>query len=527
MGTGQRLLRLPGSEGLLWALTTLRTSGFVERSSLPSCGSSPPVAGRAETGLKLAVRLLLMVVTLGGGVLAGWAVLAAPAASDAERTGGDTTVFVTGRNAFSMPAANASDAERAHFAIGNSFFRRNWVVAPASTGARDGLGPHFNARSCGGCHVQDGRGEPPQFSQQAKAPGAVALILRLSVQGTVPGETRPDPVYGEQLRTQAIPGVRPEGKLRVTWRTVPGRYDDGEPFALKRPQYGIEEWGYGPPGDGLLLSPRLAPQLAGVGLLEAIPEDEIVANMRTQAQTGSAIKGRTNRVWDAQGQRQMLGRFGWKANVASLAHQTAAAFVNDMGITSALFPSETCKAAQSDCRAAPSGGRVAGAPEIDAETFADVVRYQALLAPAAQRVSGNREQLRRGAILFRQAQCAACHRPSYVTATPPFPDLSTPAVTAQRIWPYTDLLLHDMGPALGDGRPDGMATGRDWKTPALWGLGLLKAVNGHTRLMHDGRADGIAEAILWHGGEGASASARFKKMSKSDRLALIQFVESL
>lgn len=470
------------------------------------------------------MRLLLIGVSLGGGVLAGWA---APPASDAEKTGGDTTVFVTGRNAFSMPAANANDAERAVFAIGNSFFRRNWVVAPASTGARDGLGPHFNARSCGGCHVQDGRGEPPPFSQHAKEPGSVALILRLSVRGKVSGETRPDAVYGEQLRTQAIPGVRPEGRLRIAWTTVRGRYDDGEPFVLKRPRYSTDDWGYGPPSGDLLLSPRLAPQLAGVGLLEAIPEEEILANVRAQAETEGAVKGRINRVWDVQGRRLMLGRFGWKANVASLAHQTAAAFVSDMGITSALFPNETCTAAQSDCRAAPSGGRVTGAPEIDAEAFADVVRYQALLAPAAQRVAGNRERLMRGASLFRRAQCAACHRPSYFTGAPPFPALSTPAVTAQRIWPYTDLLLHDMGSALEDGRPDGMATGRDWKTPALWGLGLLKAVNGHTRLMHDGRADGVAEAILWHDGEGASASAQFKKMSKGDRLALIHFVESL
>lgn len=468
--------------------------------------------------------LLLLFGSLGGGVLAGRADLAD---WDSEKSGGDTTVFVTGRNAFSMPAANATDAERAAFAIGNSFFRRTWVAAPSSTGARDGLGPHFNARSCGGCHVQDGRGLPPSFDHQANEPGSVSLILRLSVPGDRPGQTRPDPVYGEQLRTQAIPGVRPEGVLRVTWHAVHGRFEDGEPFVLKRPEYSIDDWGYGPPSAGLLVSPRLAPQLAGVGLLEAIPDEEILTNATAQAKAGGPIRGRSNRVWDAQGQREMLGRFGWKANVATLAHQTAAAFVNDMGITSALFPNETCKASQTDCREAPSGGRIAGAPEIDAETFVEVVRYQALLAPAAQRVSSDKEQLRRGAILFEQATCATCHRPSYLTAGPPFPALSTPAVTGQRIWPYTDLLLHDMGPALADGRPDGLATGRDWKTPALWGLGLLKAVNGHTRLMHDGRADGVAEAILWHDGEGAGASAQFRKMSKAERLALIKFVESL
>ena len=440
---------------------------------------------------------------------------------DDAKTGGDTTVFVTGRNAFSMPAANASEAERERFAVGNSFFRRNWVAAPASTGARDGLGPHFSARSCGGCHVQDGRGEPPAFAARRGAAPSVALLLRLSLPGG------PDPVYGEQLSSQALPGVRPEGRLRLRWTRLPDRYADGTPYVLKRPDYAVEDWGYGPPGAGLMLSPRLAPQLAGVGLLEAIPEAEILANAAAQVQTGGPIRGQVNRVWDVQAGAEMLGRFGWKANVASLAHQTAAAFRADMGITSALFPAETCTQTQQDCLAAPHGGRTPGAPELDAETFVDVVRYQALLAPAARRLDGDRQELRRGQVLFEQAQCAQCHRPSYRTGAPPFPALSSPAVQGQRIWPYTDLLLHDMGEALADGPPDGRANGRKWKTPPLWGLGLLRAVNGHTRLLHDGRADGVAEAVLWHGGEAEAARERFRQMNAAERRALQRFVESL
>ena len=473
--------------------------------------------------------LPMIAVAIGGTALVGMASLAGEADED-ERTGGDMTVFITGRNAFSMPAANASEAERERFAVGNSFFRRNWVAAPASAGARDGLGPHFNARSCGGCHVQDGRGEPPPFgaTRRSNAPSSVALLLRLSIPGEQPGSGhRPDPVYGEQLRPQAVPGVRPEGRLSVRWTRLPGRYTDGTPYVLKRPAYTIEDWGYGPPGAGLMLSPRLAPQLAGVGLLEAIPEAEILANVSAQELAGGPIRGQANRVWDAQGGREMLGRFGWKANIASLSHQTAAAFRADIGITSALFPTETCTSAQRDCLATPRGGRTRAEPEIDTETFTDVVRYQALLAPAARRLDGDRQELRRGQVLFQQAQCAQCHRPSYLTGTPPFPALSSPAVQGQRIWPYTDLLLHDMGEDLADGRPDGQASGRQWKTPPLWGIGLLPSVNGHMRLLHDGRADGVAEAILWHGGEGAVAREHFRQLKAIERRALIRFVESL
>jgi CxxC motif-containing protein (DUF1111 family) len=224
----------------------------------------------------------------------------------------------------------------------------------------------------------------------------------------------------------------------------------------------------------------------------------------------------------------MLGRFGWKANVATLAHQTAGAFLGDIGITSSKNPAEACTPAQADCRAAPSGGKggKGGAPEIDDQTLADVVFYQSVLAPPARR-RANDAQVLRGQGLFAQAGCAVCHRPSYVTGAAPFPALSSKALAGQRIWPYTDLLLHDMGEALADGRPDFQASGRQWKTPPLWGIGLIRDVNGHTRLLHDGRADGVLEAVLWHGGEAEGSKQQVLKMSRAEREALVKFVESL
>jgi len=442
-----------------------------------------------------------------------------------EQTGGATTVAATGRNAFSFAAANLDDAERTRFAVGNSFFRRNWVEAPSSTAARDGLGPHFIARSCGGCHVQSGRGAPPDYAKPLKE-APVALLLRLSIPGEGPhGGPRPDPIYGDQLRTLAVPGVRVEGRATLQVRTLRGRFDDGTPYTLRQPRFGLAGLAYGPATRGLMVSPRLASQLIGMGLLEAIPEAEILANAQRQAAAPGPVKGKPNQVWDAFNQRMMPGRFGWKANVATLAHQTAAAFVGDIGITSSRFPQESCTFTQDDCMKSPRGAKGEG-PEIDDRTLGDVVFYQASLAPPARRDPGH-AQVRHGQALFEQAQCGACHRPSYITGDSPLPALASPALKGQTIWPYTDLLLHDMGDGLADGRPDFLADGRQWRTPPLWGVGLIRDVNDHQQLLHDGRARGVLEAVLWHGGEAEASRRQVLKMTAAERAALVRFVESL
>ncbi|CAM8654664.1 COG3488 Predicted thiol oxidoreductase [Comamonadaceae bacterium] len=445
--------------------------------------------------------------------------------SQGELTADQATAFVTGRNAFSMPLPTLDDEERARFAVGNSFFRRNWVEAPASTTARDGLGPHFIARSCGGCHVQDGRGAPPEFRKGLSEP-PVALLIRLSIPGTgAHGGVVPDPVYGEQLNNAAIQGVQAEGQVQIRYQPVHGRFADGTPYNLRKPLYRLTQLAYGPLAPGAMISPRIAPQMAGLGLIEAIAESDILANASAQAAMAGPIKGVPNRVWDDVARAERIGRFGWKANQASLASQTAGAFLGDIGITSTTHPEEACTPTQKDCLAAPRGAQ-GQAPEIDDRTLGDVVFYQATLAPAARRHS-NRADVVRGESLFVQAQCATCHRPSYTTGAAPFPRLSSPKVEGVKIWPYTDLLLHDMGPALADGRPDYAANGRQWKTPPLWGVGLIHDVNGHRRLLHDGRANGVLEAILWHGGEAQAAKQQVLKFSARDRQALVAFVESL
>jgi len=488
-------------------------------------------AKRRQRVVRLAAASIV-IATLGG--LGLRSLTAAPQPDPlGEKTGGDTTVFATGRNAFSFPAANLSDEERTRFVIGNSFFRRNWVEAPGSTKVRDGLGPHFIARSCGGCHVQDGRGEPPAIFNRLgdTEDPTVALLIRLSVPGRgAHGGPVHEPTYGDQFNNAAIQGVKPEGRVTLRYETIRGKFADGTPYTLQKPVYGFADLGYGPIHPDVMSSPRIAPQIIGVGLLEAIAEADILANAADQAAAPGPIKGQVNKVWDAPAGRMMTGRFGWKANVATIAHQTGGAFLGDMGITSRHFAQEGCMPAQKDCLAAPSGksGGEQGQPgvEIEDKTLADVIFYQATLAPPARR-NINDAQVLRGQVLFAQAQCATCHRPSYVTQEGPFPPLTSKALNGQRIFPYTDLLLHDMGERLADGRPDFGANGRQWKTPALWGTGLIKDVNGHTRLLHDGRARGVLEAVLWHGGEAEAAKDQVLKMKKADRDALVKFVESL
>lgn len=475
----------------------------------------------------MALRSLLKwPVALGVGAVAMAAWLGASAADapspPEERPGGDTTVFEVGRNAFSFPAANLDDAGRTTFAVGNSFFRRNWVEAPSSTTARDGLGPHFIARSCAGCHVQDGRGAPHDASQAKFARIAeqpVALLFRLSVLNAQ-GQPEPEPTYGEQFANASVQGVKPEGQVRIRYTEVPGQFADGTRYSLRKPHYSFTNLGYGPMHPKTLVSPRIAPQVAGVGLIDAIAAEDILQNARDQASRSDAIRGVPNQVVDAFTGKTAVGRFGWKANAPSLAHQSAAAFNGDIGITSTHFPKEDCRPKQQDCANAPRGS--AGAShEIDDDTLEKVIAYQATLAVPARRDFG-RADVAQGQALFERAQCAACHRASYTTGESRFPALSK-----QKIYPYTDLLLHDMGKGLADNRPDGLANGQQWRTPPLWGIGLIPDVNGHSFLLHDGRARNTLEAILWHGGEAQAAKQSVLTMSKAEREALVRFVNSL
>ena len=430
--------------------------------------------------------------------------------------GGTTTVLNATPNAFSHQTPGLTGEPGLLFFVGNSFFNQNWVSAPASTTARDGLGPHFNARSCAGCHLHDGRGRPPAHEGERGS----GLLLRLGIPGKGPGDpTRPDPVYGNQLQDGAIPGIVPEGSIRIRWEEVPGRYGDGSTYVLRRPVYEVVDLGYGPLAPDVRLSPRVGSHLVGLGLLEAVPEESIRSRADPGDRDGDGISGRVNEVPDRVKGGTSLGRFGWKANQPSLLQQTAEAFLGDLGITTSLLPEENCGGEGGEaCRAAPHGGR----PEIDDEDLAKVVLYVSSLAVPAMRDPAEFE-VTRGSRLFREIGCTACHTPTLQTGEHP----TLPVLSNQTIHPYTDLLLHDMGEGLADGLPDHGADGREWRTPPLWGIGLIPLVNGHSFYLHDGRARTLEEAVLWHGGEAESSRERFRTLSPELRAALVRFLESL
>ena len=429
--------------------------------------------------------------------------------------GGDTTnTFLLGANAFTMPAENASTEHETAFYSGNSFFNENWVQAPSSTTGRDGLGPLYNARSCASCHFKDGRGRPPLEPDE----GFVGLLLRLSVPGTGEhGESLPEPNYGGQLQPYAVGDLVPEGTPHVRYDSVAGEYEDGEAYELIAPTYEITDLALGPLAEDTMISPRVAPATVGLGLLEAIPGERLEALTDPGDTDGDGISGRVNRVWDVVAEDFTIGRFGWKAEQPTVLQQSAGAFNGDIGITSELFPGSDCRAGES-CDGAPSGGD----PEIEPDTLDRVGLYARLLAvPVRERWDD--DGTRAGRDLFNATGCAKCHVPSHETGD--YPEIAE--VEHQTIWPYTDLLLHDMGDGLDDGRPSFDAEGREWRTPPLWGLRFYRTVNGHDRLLHDGRARGVAEAILWHGGEAESAREAFRHMKREDRERLVAFVESL
>ena len=430
----------------------------------------------------------------------------------AERLGGDTTTFSKGTNAFELSARNLTNEERRTFEVGDSFFNQNWVTAPASTEARDGLGPTFNALACSSCHAHDGRAKPPDNDDDPER----GLLLRLNVPG--PDGPVDDPVYGGQLQDRGIIRVPPEGRISIQYEEMQGEYPDGTPYSLRKPTYSIEELAFGPLHPDVRVSPRIGPATIGMGLLEAIPAEDILALADPDDADGDGISGRPNTVTSLRTGEAALGRFGWKAGQPTVEQQSAGAFLGDIGVTSSLFPEQNCPDVQQACKDAPGGGN----PEIDETRLGMVTFYVQTLAVPAMRDTED-DQVREGAQLFAQANCIACHTPRHTT------DASHPVrpLRGQTIYPYTDLLLHDMGEGLADGHQEGQATGSEWRTPPLWGIGLVDTVSGHTMFLHDGRARGLEEAILWHGGEAQASRDAFTLMSADERAALLRFLESL
>ncbi|HEY6530598.1 MAG TPA: di-heme oxidoredictase family protein [Cellvibrionaceae bacterium] len=432
--------------------------------------------------------------------------------------GGLTSVSTFEQNAYSQPAANMPLQRRLDFSVGQTFFRNPWVPAPSSTDARDGLGPLFNANSCQSCHVKNGRGKAPLPNENL-----LGLIIRISVPPHKPMANhlgvQPEPTYGNQLHDRSIAGVPPEARLHINYVEVPITLADGSQVSLRKPQLQVSDLAYGPLAENTQFSLRLAPSMIGLGLLAAIDENALIQLEDPSDKNRDGISGRRNRVWDKTLKRYTTGRFGWKAGQPSLAQQNALAFAEDLGISNPLVTASCPNSELANaCREAISGGE----PELAANLAHQVEFFTANLAvPKTRPIPVTVKDA--GAALFTQLKCAACHVPRHITGTVQ----NMPWLTGQTIYPYTDLLLHDMGEGLADNHSEFGASGAEWRTPPLWGIGLAQAVNPAAGFLHDGRARSLEEAILWHDGEAAASRAAYSQLNTQQRSQLLSFVEHL
>jgi CxxC motif-containing protein (DUF1111 family) len=387
-------------------------------------------------------------------------------------------------------------------AEGDALFHARWVVAPSAFG-RWGRGPVSNGEACTDCHAGGGRGRVPASADE---PLRTALV-RLSLPGTpAGGAPPPHPAYGEQLQYRGVLGQVPgEGEAHVVWQETSVALGDGDRVVLRAPRLRFTQLALGPIAREVLTSLRVAPPLHGVGLLEAVPESALEAAARRQAAYGLA--GRVNRVVREDTGARVAGRFGLKANQPSLLQQVAVALHQDLGVTTPLFPNENCTQVQTRCRAIPKPAQ----PELGAVELAAVAAFVRAVPAPAPRTAHDPESVG-GAALFERSGCARCHTPALRSGDGIF-------------YPYTDLLVHDLGEGLADGRPDFGAGPRDWRTTPLWGVGAA-ARNG-AQLLHDGRARTLEEAILWHAGEAAFAQRAYRVMSRVERDALIAFLLTL
>ena len=456
----------------------------------------------------------------------------APVVPTQALSGGSFSNDDAGETAYQHPVATLDTKQAELFALGHKMFHNRWAFFWFEN-AEFGRGPTSNAQSCATCHVNNGRGSAPATPHREirGADGAMRdhhitvpfepaphLVIRISLKGDGPhGGPLPHPDYGDQLQIFGVKGVVPaEGQFSVEWREQGTLVGNGEQVTLRSPLIHITDLVYSPLGTDAMIGPRLAPPLLGLGLLEAVPEETIVALAAREPVAG--IHGRANRVWDESQQQVVLGRFGLKANHGSIREQVAIAFFNDIGLSSPVYPEQNCPPVQQACKEQ----MVAGKPEITKLRLEATELYiRALTVPMRRRI--DEAQVQRGGQLFTQAHCAVCHVPELKTGA----RAALPQLANQTIRPYTDLLLHDMGEGLADGRPDFLAGGSDWRTPALWGIGLSEIVNGANAFLHDGRARNFTEAILWHGGEARASREAFRHFSHEDREALTAFLGSL
>ncbi|MES2727751.1 MAG: di-heme oxidoredictase family protein [Bacteroidota bacterium] len=423
-------------------------------------------------------------------------------------SGGVQTAFNSGSGAYSQEFNGLPIYKSILHGMGDAGFEAVFNSDPNQLNY--GLGPLYNNVSCASCHVGDGRGKAPEAGENLNS-----LLLRLSIEGTNPhGGPMGAPMFGGQLQPRAILGAQVEANVDVQYTTVNGAYADGETYQLRKPVYTLTNTYTALPAN-VLVSARMASPIFGLGLLEAISAADIQKQADEMDLNQDGISGKVNWVWDVMNQTYSIGRFGWKAGMPSIIQQSAGAYNEDMGVTNFIFPVESSIDQ-------PQHALSKGKQELsDSILFAVAYYIKTLAVPGRRDV--DKPEVKQGKMIFNKVGCNACHKSYYTTQT----DVIYPEVSNQHIFPYTDLLLHDMGDDLSDHRQDNKASGNEWRTAPLWGIGLSKTVNGHNNFLHDGRARSLSEAILWHGGEAEKSRLAYKNLSKADRTALIAFLQSL
>ncbi|WP_413191123.1 di-heme oxidoredictase family protein [Psychrobacter sp. AT9] len=459
------------------------------------------------------------------------------------KQGGDSGISITSAESYSKPSSNLTALRKGSFFIGNAFFQQPWVIAPASTDSRDGLGALFNVAACQSCHVKDGRGHAPMSSKD----DADSLLIRLSMPATTDEQRQQlqdsliekvvHPMYGGQLQDRGIQGVPAEARIAVQWTDMPVTFADGYVETLRAPRFELTKPGYGAFDNEMMVSPRVALPMIGLGLLEQIPDDDIKKQVINNNST-SDISGKFNWVMDPQTGKHALGRFGWKAGQTKLITQNQSAFNEDMGLTSNIRPHESCMPSQTACINATTGAdeQGNGKPPVEVnDEIAKFVEFYTRNLAVPHRRNADDKLVLAGKKRFYDMGCQSCHTPRYQL---PKTDDDHLEQHGQVIYPYTDLLLHDMGDSLADRTIAGklpakdaqvefLANSYEWRTPALWGIGLAQTVDPQATFLHDGRARTLMEAVLWHGGEAESQRQKVLKLDKQGRAELNAFLKSL
>ncbi|HEY7865122.1 MAG TPA: di-heme oxidoredictase family protein [Psychromonas sp.] len=462
-------------------------------------------------------------------------------------SGGTASVDSKMSSAFSMHSANMSEAKNIlTFNGGNKFFEEPWAQSAGSVSSQDGLGPLFNNNACQNCHVRDGRGHASQAENGQLGNDFSTLLIRASKSELTKAQTARieqslqanvgDACIGGQLQHKAVFGVTNEASQQLSYRYSRVNFSDGKAIELREPVWRVQGT-HCDIGQDTVLSARVAPAMIGLGLLALIDEQDILAKQDIDDANHDGISGKANQVWSIAAQGVTLGRFGWKAGQPSLRQQTAGAFLGDMGITSDFAPSENCLATQLECLNAKNGNshhnNTQEEFEVSTRILDKVTFYTHHLAVPIRR-NAYAPQVLQGKQIFNNIGCGQCHTESYTTQkSEQFSELSE-----QKIYPYSDLLLHDMGTDLtdfdkhsnkvdGDIRVEFLAQAKEWRTPPLWGIGLAQSVDPDATFLHDGRARTILEAALWHGGEAQASKAALLKLDSSRRQALLAFLHDL